>query len=60
MPQRLNVDYPSVINSLKLSAETAPNELKLVYLFEIIVACLFNDDADTKFLKVADIQNTLN
>lgn len=56
MPQRLNVYYPSVMNSLKLSAESAPNELKLVYLFELLVAYLFCKNDSIPFLKVSDIQ----
>lgn len=56
MPQRLNVYYPSVMNSLKLSAESVPNELKLVYLFELIVAYLFCKKDSVSFLKASDIQ----
>lgn len=56
MPQRLNVYYPSVMNSLKRSAESAPNELKLVCLFELVIAYLFCKNATVSFLKVSDIQ----
>lgn len=55
MPYRQDVYYPSVINTLKLSAENAPNELKLVWLFEILVAHVFNTNEDVDFMKTRNI-----
>lgn len=54
--QRLDVYYSSVMNSLKLSAESASNELKLVYLYELLAASLFCKNTSISSLKVSDIQ----
>lgn len=55
MPHRQNVYYASVINTLKLSAENAPNELRLVWLFEILVANIFNTNAGVDFINTNNI-----
>lgn len=55
MPHRQHKDYYYIINTLKLSAESAPNELRLVWLFEILTANVFIILKEIDFIDINNI-----